>query len=100
MRDLWLICERCCCEEPCLIFIGGGGQTCERQQRFCVTHNENAVLEWWRPLTKEDIEYYLLELRGMDDPFEGAIVIENGTFQKIEGKDEQTPRRDHSGEER
>lgn len=86
MRDLWLICERCCCEEPCLIFIGGGGQCCERQQKPCVTRS-GGDLEWWRPLTKEDIEYYLLDLRGMDDPFEGAIVIENGKFKKIEGKE-------------
>ena len=55
MRDLWLICERCCCEEPCLIFIGGGGQTCERQQKPCVTRGDR-TLEWWRPLTKEDIK--------------------------------------------
>ena len=67
MRDLWLICERCCCEEPCLIFIGGGGQTCERQQKPCVTHSPDKIrMEWWRPLTQKDIEDYEIDIRPMD----------------------------------
>ena len=71
MRDLWLICERCCCEEPCLIFIGGGGQTCERQQKPCVTRGDR-TLEWWRPLTKEDIKEYEPEVKN-------GIMIPNDT---------------------
>ena len=74
MRDLWLICERCCCEEPCLIFIGGGGQTCERQKKPCVTHDDGAM-EWWRPLTKDDIKEYNLSMWGMDDPPTGVITM-------------------------
>ena len=75
MRDLWLICERCCCEEPCLIFIGGGGQTCDRQQRPCVTHPNELNMEWWRPLTQKDIEEYDLSMWGMDRHMEGIIKV-------------------------
>ena len=72
MRDLWLICERCCCEEPCLIFIGGGGQTCERQQKPCATHPpDGKTSEWWRPLTEADIEEYNLSIWGMDRYLKG-----------------------------
>ena len=78
MRDLWLICERCCCEEPCLIFIGGGGQTCERQQKPCVTQGNGITeMEWWRPLTKEDIKEYDLSMWGMDDPPSGIIMYKD-----------------------
>ena len=66
MRDLWLICDKCCCEEPCLIYIEGGGQSCERQQKPCVTRNDGDILEWWRPLTKADIKEYELFIEGMD----------------------------------
>ena len=75
MRDLWLICERCCCEEPCLIFIGGGGQTCDRQQRPSVTHPNELNMEWWRPLTQKDIEEYDLSIWGMDRHMGGIIKV-------------------------
>lgn len=72
MRDLWLICERCCCEEPCLIYIEGGGQRCERQQKPCVARSDGDILEWWRPLTEKDIEEFDLELKGMDEHMVGV----------------------------
>lgn len=74
MRDLWLICESCCCEEPCLMYIEGGGQSCERQLKPCLTAApEDIRLEWWRPLTQKDIEEYDLSIWGMDRYLEGII---------------------------
>ena len=73
MRDLWLICERCCCEQACLIYIDGGGQRCERQEKPCVLHSkDNIEFTWWRPLTEKDIKEFYLELKGMDEHMEGV----------------------------
>ena len=67
LRDLWLICEKSCCEQPCLIYIEGGGQRCERQQKYCVLGDQSEKrLEWWRPLTQKDIEDYEIDIRPMD----------------------------------
>ena len=73
MRDLWLICEKCCCEEPCLIYIEGGGQMCERQEKPCVLHSKDKIeFTWWRPLTEKDIEEFEMELKGMDEYLVGV----------------------------
>ena len=67
MRDMWYICSKSCCEEPCIAYIEGGGHTGTDRLMPCLLSRDELRLETWHPLMQKDIDEYEISLEPMDD---------------------------------
>lgn len=59
MKSMWYICKRNCCEQPCVVYIAGGGLPAGDIRLSCMADYRG---ELYRPLTPEDVKTYGLSL--------------------------------------
>ena len=66
MRDVWYICKKECCEEPCVVYIEGGGHSGGDRDIPCLLSTNELRMESWRVLTQKDIDEKEIRIIPMD----------------------------------